>query len=134
MKFVFTSCLESCYQKCKPQCSYEYNEVSIKMAKFPSRSAYKSGSLQVNRSKYSYEYLRQNGVELNIHFSTLTHTTIVTTLKYSFIDTIGAFGGLGGLMVGASLMTTIELTFSAVDIIIVTMIKINKNSPSVRPI
>ena len=93
------------------------------MAKFPSRSAYKSGSLQVNGSKYSYEYLRQNGVELNIHFSTLTHTTIVTTLKYSFIDTIGAFGGLGGLFIGASLVTSYELCFLASDIICLTLSK-----------
>ncbi|XP_075247040.1 bile acid-sensitive ion channel-like [Convolutriloba macropyga] len=114
---------ESCYQSCRPQCTYNFNEKILSMAKFPSRSAYKSGSLQVNRSKYSYEYLRQNGVELNIHFSTLTHTTIVTTLKYSFIDTISAFGGLGALMAGASLVTIVELSFFILDMINLLLIE-----------
>ena len=66
----------------------------------------------------SYEYMRQNGIEVNIHFSSLTHTLIETSLKYSLIDTISAFGGLCGLMVGASLLTSVEIVFLLVDIIL----------------
>ena len=86
------------------------------MSKFPSKRAYYSGSLRVNRSKYSYEYLRQNAVELNLHFRTLAEIKLVITLKYSFIDTISAFGGLGGLMVGASLVTSVEILFGLSDV------------------
>ena len=106
-----------CYRQCKPQCTNTYNEMTIKMTKFPSKQALTHGALIINQSRYSIEYLRKNSIELIVHFSSLTEVKVVRNLRFSFIDTIGAFGGLCGLMVGASLVTTFELVFCVTDIV-----------------
>ncbi|XP_075247036.1 bile acid-sensitive ion channel-like [Convolutriloba macropyga] len=108
--------LAPCYRQCKPQCTNTYNEMTIKMTKFPSKQALTHGALIINQSRYSIEYLRKNSIELIVHFSSLTEVKVVRNLRFSFIDTIGAFGGLCGLMVGASLVTTFELVFCVTDI------------------
>ncbi len=71
-----------------------------------------------NASEGTFEDWGQNAVHVRIRLSSLMQETVtVTKLKYSLINTIGAIGGLCGLVIGASVMTSIELTFFLADII-----------------
>ena len=85
--------------------------------KFPSKSAYNLMLRNRSPKNLSYESWRENGLELEMNFLSLVETKMKMTLKYSLIDTIGAFGGLCGVMMGASLMSSFELAFFFWDIL-----------------
>ncbi len=57
------------------------------------------------------DYWRDSGYEIKIKFANMVETEIVKNRKYTFLDTLGAFGGLGGLMLGASAVSLVEALF-----------------------
>ncbi len=74
-------------------------------------------SQYLKMDKLSASHWHQNGIDLKIHFSTLTKTVVEVNLIYSFIDTIGSLGALTGMFFGASLMTVVELVSLIVSIL-----------------
>ncbi len=75
---------------------------------FPSEAAYRNMWVY-NHTSYPIEYWRENGIQARVHYASMIETRIEKRRKYSFIDTISAFGGLGGFMLGASLITVLEI-------------------------
>ena len=112
-----------CNRACRPQCSFTTYEIFSKSAKFSSfssfntmRSLFKKANPNLLRANnLTFDLWRQRVFDVNIHFRSLISTDISVTLKYSFLDVISAFGGLGGLFIGASLVTIIEIGFLLVD-------------------
>ncbi|XP_075254809.1 epithelial sodium channel subunit gamma-like [Convolutriloba macropyga] len=106
-----------CSRKCKPQCDFSNYNIEATYSKFPS---YRVPSLiqKLNpniSTKTNPEYWKKNAIDVRIRFSSLTTTKISVHLKYSFINTISAFGGLGGLFIGSSLITIVEIGFLVND-------------------
>ncbi|XP_075255694.1 epithelial sodium channel subunit gamma-like [Convolutriloba macropyga] len=117
--------LGQCAIECKPQCSFTTYEIFKKSAKFSSVSSFNTMRTlfrRVNpnllpRGNLTFDLWRQRVFDVNVHFRSLLSTHISVTLKYSFIDIISAFGGLGGLFIGASLVTLVEICFLLYDLI-----------------
>ncbi len=98
--------------ECTGQCSFTTYQISTMSTKIPSQESVK---LRRYHKKWledlSANYWKKNAIEVSISMKSLISTRIEVSPKFSFIDTISAFGGLGGFLIGASLVTVIELAF-----------------------
>ena len=65
----------------------------------------------------TFDIWRQRVFDVSIHFRSLRSKNISVRLKYSFLDVLSSFGGLGGLFIGASLVTLVEIGFLLADFI-----------------
>ncbi len=106
----------NCNSRCHWQCSDDFYDVKQTWTKFPMKSTYQKTITNTSKEK-GFEFWKKNGVQVKIHMASMVEIRVVKRRKYSLIDTISAFGGLGGLLVGASLMTSFEMLFFISDLI-----------------
>ena len=116
--FCLISFLEVCNQKCKAQCSFTEYKIHRKFATFPSKEAYAHKWILPEEAvnKTDFAYWRESGYEIKIRFNGMMETMIIKSRKYTFLDTLGAFGGLGGLLLGASVVSLVESMFLVADL------------------
>ncbi len=119
MVFVNEVLTARCNQECKPQCSFTEYRIKPRLALFPSRSAYAHswGLADKSLENVSLNYWRESGYEIRMKFDSMLETEIVKSRKYSFLDTLGAFGGLGGFLLGASAISLVEMFFLVFDMV-----------------
>ena len=114
-----------CNRLCRPQCSFTTYEIQKKLAKFSSLSSFKTMRTLFRRNNptlmpavnVTFELWKQRVFDVSIHFRSLRSKNISVRLKYSFLDVLSSFGGLGGLFIGASLVTLVEIGFLLADFI-----------------
>ncbi len=111
-------CIGRCNLECKPQCSFTEYKINKKFAAFPSKDsfAHKWALTDQQLNSTDFNYWRKSGYEIKIKFDSMMETEIVKKRNYTFLDTMGAFGGLGALLLGASTISLVEIIVLLLDL------------------
>ena len=139
MVILQISDLGECNRVCKPQCSFTTYEIHKKFAKFSSLSSFKTMRTLFRRNNptlmpsanLTFDLWRQRVFDVSVHFRSLQSKHISVRLKYSFLDVMSSFGGLGGLFIGASLVTLVEIGFLLSDMTSIFSTTIAKRSAKI---
>ena len=131
-----TNPLGECHRKCRPQCSFTTYEIYKKFTKFSTSSSFKTMKTMFRRNNpnlmpganLTFNLWGERVFDVSIHFRSLRGKHISVRLKYSFLDVMSSFGGLGGLFIGASLVTLVEIGFLLSDLTGLLTTTISKRS------
>ncbi|XP_075255054.1 acid-sensing ion channel 1B-like [Convolutriloba macropyga] len=105
-----------CNDACLPECSFTSYKLMKKFTKFPNPKQVTTLNSITGRD-YEYSTWASSVAQIRIHFASLESQEMLVRFKFNFINLIGSIGGVWGLCMGASVLTTVEIINFLLDFV-----------------